>query len=144
MNPFSSAPLGLAGRILYAGENPSGKSLDRNIPDDRFGLSAFRKSGPGSGSDRSRLFYDHMVFPRLSGGHPDRLLVFAEADRAAGLSDGSSPCSRHDLLCYAWHHSGRENGLCAFLSASRSEENNSEHQALMRTSYAVFSLKTII
>src|SRR3546814_18858169 len=78
MNPFSSAPLGLAGRILYAGENPSGKSLDRNIPDDRFGLSAFRKSGSGSGSDRSRLFYDQMVFPRLSGGHPDRLLVFAE------------------------------------------------------------------
>src|SRR3546814_10536280 len=71
MNPFSSAPLGLAGRILYAGENPSGKSLDRNIPDDRFGLSAFRKSEPGSGSDRSRLFYDQMVFPGLSGGRSE-------------------------------------------------------------------------
>src|SRR3546814_10797271 len=115
MNPFSSAPLGLAGRILYAGENPSGKSLDRNIPDDRFGLSAFRKSGPGSGSDRSRLFYDQMVFPRLSGGHPDRPCVFAEADRAAGLSDGSSPC--------------------------RSEEHTSELQSLMRITFASFCVK---
>src|SRR3546814_10200849 len=118
MNPFSSAPLGLAGRILYAGENPSGKSLDRNIPDDRFGLSAFRKSGPGSGSDRSRLFYDQMVFPRLSGGHPDRLLVFAESDRAAGLSDGSSLCRRHGLLC-------------------RSEEHTSELMSLIANSNAV-------
>src|SRR3546814_20802150 len=70
--------------LFRSGENPSGKSLDRNIPDDRFGLSAFRKSEPGSGSDRSRLFYDQMVFPGLSGGHPDRLLVFAETNRAAG------------------------------------------------------------
>src|SRR3546814_7247788 len=97
-----------------------GWSSDVCSSDLRFGLSAFRKSEPGSGSDRSRLFYDQMVFPGLSGGHPDRLLVFAETNRAAGLSDGSSTCRRHDLLCYAWHHSGRANGLCAFLSASDS------------------------
>src|SRR3546814_4115121 len=59
-----------------------GWSSDVCSSDLRFGLSAFRKSEPGSGSDRSRLFYDQMVFPGLSGGHPDRLLVFAETNRA--------------------------------------------------------------
>src|SRR3546814_16898253 len=64
---------------------------------------------------RPRLLHAEMVQPRLSGGHIDRLLVSAEADRPARIAYGAPPCRRHDLLRDAGPHHRRAAGLCLLL-----------------------------
>ena len=105
----------------YEARKPEGEALIDALLTSLADGKPRRSPGPISGcrSDRARprLLPAALVQPRLSRRHLHRLLVSAQAARAAGRADGPAPRRRPGLLCDARHHPRRPARLRAVLQA---------------------------
>src|SRR3546814_10324837 len=107
--------------------------------------------GPPRSTRRdTTLPYTTLFRPRLSGERfecPPPLLPQKAGFESAGVGDATAESAQHDRLIADRERLGPVNLVAADELVeldTRSEEHTSELQSLMRTSYAVFCLKTKI
>ena len=119
----SLSSLCLLSSPLYEGASLKGEALiDALLTSLATASDAIRWTDLGARSGRARLLGSvpaALVQPRLSRRHRHRLVVSAEAARAARRADGPAPCRRHGLLRDARHHPRRPARLCPVLQAAR-------------------------